>query len=54
MDLLFTLRIARLNPPRFFTDLVFLGYHIVVLFIFSLLYIDMIYLCYPRSVNLTK
>ena len=30
----FTLRIARLNPPQVFYHLVFLGYHIVVFFIF--------------------
>ena len=39
MDLLFTLRIARLNSPRFFIDLVFLSDHIIVFFIFPLLYI---------------
>ena len=40
MDLLFTLRIARLNPPQVFTGLVFLGSLIIVLFTFPLLYLS--------------
>ena len=35
MDLLFTLRIVRLNPPRFFTSLAFLGDQFFVFFITS-------------------
>ena len=45
MDLLFTLRIARLNPPQVFYRFSFLGLSYRCVFYFPLLYIDMIYLC---------
>ena len=32
----FFLRIVNLNPSQVFTDLIFLGYHIIVFFIFRI------------------
>ena len=54
VDLLFTLRIARLNPPQVFYRFGFFGLSYRCVLYFPLLYIDMIYLCEPRFVNLTK
>ena len=45
VDLLFTLRIARLNPPQVFYWFDFPGLSYSCVFYFPLLYIDMIYLC---------
>ena len=45
VDLLFTLRIVRLNPPHVFYLFGFPGLSYCCVFYFPLLYIDMIYLC---------